>query len=45
MSRKKCINIFLKEMIVDMSGDDSEINIIYQKALSGEYLGRYYRQL
>ena len=40
MSRKKCTNIFLKEIIVDMSGDDSEINIIYQKALSGEYLGR-----
>ena len=31
MIRKKCTHIFPKEIILDMSGDDSEINIIYQK--------------
>ena len=30
-SQKKCTHIFPKEIILDMSGDDSEINIIYQK--------------
>ena len=33
MIRKKCTHIFPKEIILDMSADDSEINIIYQKSI------------
>ena len=33
MIRKNCKHIFQKEIILDMSADDSEINIIYQKSI------------